>query len=49
MIGTRRDEVLGGTATANLTGTNGEMARFVTVSKEIFPAKTRTTAAGVNG
>ena len=29
-------------------GTPDDMARFVTVFKEIFPAKSRTTAAGVN-
>ena len=28
-------------------GTDEEMARFVTAFKEIFPAKTRNTAAGV--
>jgi histidinol-phosphate/aromatic aminotransferase/cobyric acid decarboxylase-like protein len=28
-------------------GTDDEMARFMTAFKEIFPAKTRNTAAGV--
>jgi histidinol-phosphate aminotransferase len=30
-------------------GTTDDMTRFVTVFKEIFPAKSRTTAAGGNG